>query len=112
MPKLIIENLPIHKHALAKAILQFESISKFAKSIGTTRQAVHGWLYNCKMGVPPKYCKKVEEVTMGQITRNQLRPDVYGNLSIKEHSNKEKLSVCISILKEISSNLDKKIRRK
>jgi DNA-binding transcriptional regulator YdaS (Cro superfamily) len=105
MRNLTTDNFPIHKRPLVKAILHFENISKFAKSVGATRQTVSGWLYNCKMGVPPRYCKKIEEITLGQITRKQLRPDVYGNSDHSEPSDKEKLSLCISLLNDVSNNL-------
>lgn len=40
---------------------------------------VWNWLYRDKAGVPAEYCQNIEEATGGQVTRYQLRPDVFGS---------------------------------
>jgi DNA-binding transcriptional regulator YdaS (Cro superfamily) len=108
MSYLIPEKFPPNKRPLVMAILKFSNPSKFAKMIGVSRQVVNNWLYNCKHGVPARYCKKIEETTMGEVTRAELRPDIYGKIIQKNSSDKEKLSVCISILEGLSEKINNK----
>lgn len=38
-----------------------------------TQQGVSKWLE-----VPPEHCRAIEEITHGEVTRYDLRPDVFG----------------------------------
>ena len=44
--------------------------------IGATRQALWNWR-NGKAKISPEYALKIETETAGQVTREQLRPDIY-----------------------------------
>lgn len=37
---------------------------------------VWAWMHRYKQGVPSQYCPAIEMLTQGQVTREQLRPDV------------------------------------
>lgn len=47
--------------------------SRLAKALGITPWAVSKWDINC----PPKdRCLEIEEITKGQVTAEELRPDI------------------------------------
>lgn len=62
--------------ALDKAIGLFSSQSEFAARIGIRCASVSGWRKRGK--VPADRCLAIEKATNGQVTRYQLRPDVFG----------------------------------
>jgi DNA-binding transcriptional regulator YdaS (Cro superfamily) len=51
------------------------SISQLARVCGVTPSAAQQWDKN---GVPAKHCVKIEQAAEGQVTRYELRPDVFG----------------------------------
>ena len=61
---------------LKRAIDIVGSQSALARAIGITPQAVQYW---AKKGVrvPAEYCAGVETATGGQVTRAELRPDLF-----------------------------------
>lgn len=99
------DRFPKQKKPLIDAINCCITISRFSKSIGVSRQVVDGWLYTSKLAPPAKYCKKIEEVTMGNITREHLRPDLFGEIKNDILSEKDKLAACISILEGVKESL-------
>ncbi len=62
-----------------KAIDIIGSQSKMANELKCYQSQVWYWLNTSKYGVPAEYCQKVEELT--GITREQLRPDVFGSIN-------------------------------
>lgn len=104
---LIPDRFPEQKRPLVEAIISCMSISKFAKSIGVSRQTVDGWLYISKLAPPPKYCKKIEEATLGSITREQLRPDIFGEIDKKSLTPQQKLEKAIFMAKDALNDLSK-----
>lgn len=62
--------------ALKRAVQKFGSHTAAAKAIGVSQQAVTRKL---KFGgdVPAKWCVPIERATQGEITRHDLRPDLY-----------------------------------
>ena len=60
---------------LRKAIKLAGGLSALAKKLDADPQVVSNWR---KRGVPPNRCADVEAAVSGQVTRYQLRPDVFG----------------------------------
>lgn len=50
------------------------SLSKLAKLLDVSPSIVHAWA-TCGRPVPIIRCVEIEELTGGQVTRKQLRPD-------------------------------------
>ena len=50
--------------------------SATVERIGATRQALWNWL-NAKAQISPEFVLKIERETEGQVTREDLRPDIY-----------------------------------
>lgn len=61
---------------LERAIEIVGGQSKLARAVGTTPQAVHQWRE--KGRVPGERARAVELATGGQVTRYELRPDIFG----------------------------------
>jgi DNA-binding transcriptional regulator YdaS (Cro superfamily) len=110
---LSIKDYPESKHSLIRAILQFGgNISAFSKLIGVSHQGVRGWL-TCKRPSPsPKWCSVIESISGGEISRSDLRPDIFGITKKPTQSTEEKLQKCIGILSEISSELSTKVNKR
>ncbi|WP_037114643.1 YdaS family helix-turn-helix protein [Rhodanobacter sp. OR92] len=66
--------------ALEKAITICGSQSELARRIGGKVRTghIHYWLRN---KVPADRCADIEHATAGQVTRHDLRPDVFGDAS-------------------------------
>ena len=65
--------------------LAIESVGtqvELAAAISVTPQAVSGWV-NGKRPVPAERCIAIEEATGGNVTRYDLRPDVFGEAPAK-----------------------------
>ena len=58
--------------AMRRAITVIGNKNKLAKALGIRWQAVHNWEY-----VPDRRVLAVEALTGGQVTRHELRPDLY-----------------------------------
>jgi DNA-binding transcriptional regulator YdaS (Cro superfamily) len=58
---------------LAKFI-QKTTQNEFAKMVGVTQGMVHQWLSK-KTPISPQKAVQIEEVTKGEVTRKDLRPD-------------------------------------
>ncbi|REG85621.1 MULTISPECIES: transcriptional regulator [Gammaproteobacteria] len=69
------------KHLL-RAINILGGQSALARSINTKQQNVWFWL-NKSGRVPAEFVLSIEQETKGQVTRSQLRPDIY-----PEHTSK------------------------
>ena len=51
-------------------------IERIAQESGVTREAVAQWVYK-RHRVPAHHCITVERVTGGEVSREELRPDVF-----------------------------------
>lgn len=61
--------------ALSRAIKISGGPSRFARALKVTPQVVNHWRFR---GVPPGRCRQIEEMTGGEVTAAQLKPDVFG----------------------------------
>lgn len=63
--------------ALERAIGIAGGQKPLADRIGTTQSQVWYWLARAKKGVPGEYVIPIEQATDGQVSRHDLRPDLY-----------------------------------
>lgn len=61
---------------LARAVEILGSQSALAAAIGTRQQNIWWWL-NKKRAVPAEFVLPIERATDGQVSRHDLRPDLY-----------------------------------
>ena len=61
---------------IEKAILIIGTQKKMGEAIGVSQAAVQKWLHGLNP-VSPKFVLPIEKATKGQITRHELRPDIY-----------------------------------
>ncbi len=64
--------------ALERAIELAGSQSALARKIGRAQGHIHYWLKGAKDGVPPLAAIQIEKALGGQVSRKELRPDVFG----------------------------------
>jgi DNA-binding transcriptional regulator YdaS (Cro superfamily) len=62
---------------LLKIVKKVGSVSEVARAIGVSRQSVSMWLH-CKRTVSATAVKKLVEISEGEVTEEELRPDVFG----------------------------------
>jgi DNA-binding transcriptional regulator YdaS (Cro superfamily) len=60
---------------LKRAIEKCGGVSALAARLGTTQSAVSNWLL--RESLPPERVLPIEQATGGQVTRHELRPDLY-----------------------------------
>lgn len=60
--------------SIEKAIAVMGNQSALARALGVSPQAVNQWL---KSKVPAERVLDIEAATSGQVTRHDLRPDIY-----------------------------------
>lgn len=61
---------------LLRAIDLVGSQTELADMLGVRQQTISYWIYHSQQ-VPPKHVLKIEKATKGNVTRSQLRPDIY-----------------------------------
>lgn len=64
----------MEQSALQTAVKLLGGQTQMAKKLGLKQQNVWVWLRSGT--VPAEYCPEIEEATSGQVTAEQLRPDV------------------------------------
>lgn len=69
------------KTKLESAIELCGGQTALAKAIGVQQPHVWNWLNRSHGVVPAEHCIKIEEATGGKISRYDLRPDVFGEIS-------------------------------
>lgn len=55
-----------------------------ADRIGVTQSMVWYWLEKAKKGVPAEYVQAIEAATKGEVTRHDLRPDIFPRVDAAE----------------------------
>lgn len=60
-----------------RAVEIFGSQTALARRIGVGQNVISYWLREAKQ-VPPKRAVQLEAVTGGEVTRKELRPDLWG----------------------------------
>lgn len=68
----------MNKEALSRAIELAGGQKPLADLVGTTQSQIWYWLSRSKRGVPGEFAPKIEDATKGQVTRHDLRPDIFG----------------------------------
>lgn len=64
--------------ALLKAIEVMGGVTKLARAIGTGQNTVSNWLLEGRK-VPAERCLPIERATGGLVTKEELRPDIFGH---------------------------------
>lgn len=72
-----MEQTPSGIEALTRAVKKFPTQLDFAKAIGVPQSRVSEVLRGQGRGIPAEWCPKIESVTDGDVTRAQLRPDLW-----------------------------------
>jgi DNA-binding transcriptional regulator YdaS (Cro superfamily) len=62
--------------AILKTIKHFGNQKKAAQEIGVTQQLISKWNTGASP-IPAKKCVLIEQLTCGEVTRQQLRPDLF-----------------------------------
>lgn len=62
--------------ALSKAIELADGVTRMAEKLGLRQSVVSNWKRRGQ--VPAERCLAIEQVTGGEVTRYELRPDVFG----------------------------------
>lgn len=60
--------------ALDRAIKMFGKQGVFASALGITSPSISEWR---KRKVPPARCAQIEHLTGGEVTKEELRPDLW-----------------------------------
>jgi DNA-binding transcriptional regulator YdaS (Cro superfamily) len=98
------KDFPKEKHTLLRAILNFGgNPSAFATALGIHQNKVYTWINSKFVAPPAQYCRKIEQLTGGEVTCEQLRPDVFGPTLIKEETTEEKFKRAIGMMKELEA---------
>jgi DNA-binding transcriptional regulator YdaS (Cro superfamily) len=56
------------------------------RDVKISQAHVWNWLNSDTMQPPAEHCRAIEDITNGEVTRYQLRPDVFGNCRPKEEA--------------------------
>ncbi|MAZ78286.1 MAG: hypothetical protein CMF39_06365 [Legionellaceae bacterium] len=56
-----------------KAVEHFGTLYKLAQALGLNMSSIYKW-----EKVPPRRCYELENITMGKIKKEKLRPDLFG----------------------------------
>lgn len=67
----------MNQSAIDRAVSVCGSQTILAEKIGVTLGAVNQWVHGHRP-IPPGKCIPIEEACGGQVTRYDLRPDVFG----------------------------------
>lgn len=68
----------MNNEALSRAIELAGGQKPLADLVGTTQSQIWYWLSRSKRGVPGEFASKIEDATNGEVTRHDLRPDIFG----------------------------------
>lgn len=68
------------KDPLTRAIEYFGSQQAMADALAIRSPSISGWRQAGR--VPAERCAAIEQLTNGEVTRHELRPDVFGPLAM------------------------------
>jgi DNA-binding transcriptional regulator YdaS (Cro superfamily) len=106
-------NTPPEKRVLMKAILNYGgNASAFAKELGINKNIVYRWIDQDFIAPPAQYCRKIEQLTNGEITCEQLRPDVFGPSLIVEDTIENRFKKCIGMMNCLKADVDNLVSKK
>lgn len=71
------------KSPIEIAVDLFGTQKALADELGTDQSFVSQWVTG-KRPVPPQFCREIERITAGKVTRYQLRPKVFGPQPVSE----------------------------
>lgn len=74
---IVVMEQPPGIEALRRAVEIFKTQLAFAKEIGVPQSRVSEVLNGEGRGIPAEWCPVIERVTGGQVTRSELRPDLW-----------------------------------
>jgi DNA-binding transcriptional regulator YdaS (Cro superfamily) len=63
-------------NALDRAVHHVGNLTRLARRIGKRQSTV--WYWKKTGAVPTEFCAAIEAATEGSVTREELRPDVFG----------------------------------
>ncbi len=66
----------LRMNTLDRAINLMGGVTKLAAAIGQRQNTVSNW--RARGRVPAEHCAAIEEATTGEVTRQMLRPDIFG----------------------------------
>lgn len=64
--------------ALGDVVREFGSMSKLAAALGITKGAVSQWKLKGR-GIPAKHCQRIQALTNGRVTCEQLNPEIFSS---------------------------------
>ncbi len=102
MKELDLYDFPEFKRPLIKAVNKIGGISAVGRLLNLSRQTIHAWVHLLEKGIPPERCIEIERMTDGEITRQHLRPDIFGkDIEFKPLSIEEELNITMRKLKKL-----------
>lgn len=66
-----------------KTYLETTTQTALADALGVSQGLVHQWVHGITR-ITAERCKQIERVTVGQVTRHELRPDLFDKPSAHE----------------------------
>lgn len=70
------------RNAIDAAVETFGTAAEFARAIGVSSVFVSQMRSGVKQ-IPPTLCPRIEVATNGRVTREMLRPDIFGPLDVR-----------------------------
>jgi DNA-binding transcriptional regulator YdaS (Cro superfamily) len=106
MSNLSVNDFPESKKPLVSAIIEAGGITAFSKLIGVSHAVVSSWIHVLTKGIPAERCIEIENITKGEIKRQDLRPDVFSSfISKKESTTEDRIKEASKILNEICKEI-------
>lgn len=103
-------DFPKEKHHLLRAILNYGgNPSAFARALGVHHNKVYTWIDKKFVSPPAQYCRKIEALTGGEVTCEQLRPDVFGPSLIIEETIENRFKICIGMIKALAADVESEL---
>ena len=105
-------DFPKSKHHLLRAILNYGgNPSAFARGLGIHQNKVYTWIDKEFVAPPAQYCRKIEQLTSGEVTCEQLRPDVFGDPLIVENTIENRFKRCIGMLRALEADIEDEMKK-
>ena len=80
---IVVDNIQLQLYIVVIMNKQIEKAAKIcgsqvalAKAVGKTQRHVWNWIHRDKK-IPAEYVIPIEKATNGQVSRHELRPDIY-----------------------------------